>query len=155
GRVRLLRQRLVEVFEQIVAEAAAESDQWRSSVLPSDRRQPVAVFSALAPEHFAVGLETVYEAYLVHYGRSRLFDVPDGSEGVLPGDYRDAHGLVGIAAAGGVDAVGAMAELISTCAALRAAGRAGDGEAWVEAARSLGGEPAEPQVAEALSRHNG
>ena len=34
-----------------------------------------------------------------------------------------------------------MAELISRCASLRAAGEPGDGEAWVDAARALGGEP--------------
>jgi len=38
------------------------------------------VFSPLAPDELAIGLETVYEAYLVHYGRPRLFDPPDGDE---------------------------------------------------------------------------
>ena len=56
---------------------------------------------------------------------------------MLLGDYLYAHGLVRIAEAGGVDAVAAMAELISRCAALRAAGDAGDGEAGsTRAARS-------------------
>jgi len=72
---------------------------------------------------------------------------------VLLGDYLYAHGLVRIAAAGGVDAVAVMAELISTCAALRARGTDGDGEVWVAAARRLGGEPAVDDVARALARH--
>ena len=59
-----------------------------------------------------------------------------------------------IADAGGVDAVAAMAELISRCAALRAAGDGGDGDAWVVAARALGGEPGDDEVAEALERHS-
>jgi hypothetical protein len=46
-----------------------------------------------------------------------------------------------------------MAELISSCAALRATGGPGDGEAWVEAARSLGGDPAPADVERALERH--
>jgi hypothetical protein len=46
-----------------------------------------------------------------------------------------------------------MADLIATCAALRAAHEAGDGEAWVEAARRLGGDPAGEEVARALDRH--
>ena len=52
------------------------------------------VFSPLAPRALALGLETVYEAYLVHYGRPRLFDAPDADEAVLLGDYLYAHGLV-------------------------------------------------------------
>ena len=47
-----------------------------------------------------------------------------------------------------------MAELISRCAALRAAGDDGDGDAWVDAARALGGDPAETRWREALERHS-
>ena len=72
---------------------------------------------------------------------------------MLLGDYLYAHGLVRIAAAGGVEAVAAMAELISRCASLRAAGESGDGEAWVAAARALGGEPTGDEIAAALRRH--
>jgi hypothetical protein len=144
----------MDVFDEIVASACSESALWAAAALPDGRRKPVAVFSNLAPREYAAGLETVYEAYLVHYGRPRLFDVPDGGERVLLGDYLYAHGLVRIAAAGGVDAVAAMAELISRGAALRAAGLDSDGEAWVEAARRLGGEPAGDDVARALERHS-
>ena len=45
----------------------------RRSLRPSGEREQVPVFSPLAPEQFALGVETIYEAYLVHYGRSRLF----------------------------------------------------------------------------------
>ncbi len=96
----------------------------------------------------------MYEAYLVHYGRSRLFAPPDGDEAVLLGDYLYAHGLVRIADAGGVPAVAAMAELIARCAALRADGAGGDGDAWVDAARALGGDPDDATVREALVRHS-
>src|SRR5262245_40071799 len=120
------------------------------------RRDPEwePVFSPLAPEVFSLGLETIYEAYLVHYGRSRLFDPPDEGERILLGDYLYAHGLVRIANAGGVEAVAAMAELISRCAALRAGGDDGDGDAWVVAARALGGEPADEAVSQALALHS-
>jgi hypothetical protein len=47
-----------------------------------------------------------------------------------------------------------MAELISRCAALRAEGSDGDGEAWVGAARALGGDPGADEVAKALERHS-
>jgi hypothetical protein len=138
--------------EAIVEEARRESPLWDAMRRAEPEWQPV--FSPLAPERFALGLETVYEAYLVHYGRSRLFDPPDEGERILLGDYLYAHGLVRIAKGGGVEAVAAMAELISRCAALRAAGEAGDGEAWIAAARALGGDPAEAEVAEALERHS-
>jgi hypothetical protein len=142
------------VWDELVEATRAESPLWSGSIRPDGAREEVPVFSALAPEQFALGLETIYEAYLVHYGRPRLF-APDGrDERVLLGDYLYAHGLVRIAEAGGVEAVAAMAELISRCAALRAEGAAGDGEAWVAAARSLGGDPDEGEVEEALDRHS-
>lgn len=143
----------MNVFDRITAGASAESPLWARSTLPDDEREPVAVFSPLAPPEFGVGLETVYEAYLVHYGRARLFAPPDGDEAVLLGDYLYAHGLVRIAEAGGVDAVAAMAELISRCAALRADGGDGDGAAWVDTVRRLGGNPPQDDIDLALVRH--
>ena len=139
------------VVEAIAAGARAESDVWARALRDAPDWAPV--FSPLAPDELAVGLETVYEAYLVHYGRPRLFDPPDGDEAVLLGDCLYAHGLVRIAEAGGVPAVSVMASLIARCAALRADATPGDGEAWVEAARALGGDPGEAAVADALARH--
>jgi hypothetical protein len=144
----------MDAFEQIVEDSRRESELWAALTLPSHARERVAVFSTLAPAKYAIGLETIYEAYLVHYGRPRLF-APDGEdERVLLGDYLYAHGLVRIAAAGGVEAVSAMAELISHCAAARADGGDGDGAAWMDAARALGGAPPDDAVATALARHS-
>jgi hypothetical protein len=144
----------VGIWDQMSAAAAAESRVWEAALAPSDGRQPVAVFSPLVPEPLALGLETVYEAYLVHYGRPRLFDAPDPDEAVLLGDYLYAHGLVRIAEAGGVPAVAAMAELIARCAAERADGRPDDGAAWIDAARALGGAPDDAAVGSALALHS-
>jgi len=138
--------------DAIVAGAGEESALWAQSLRDPADWEPV--FSPLAPDTFALGLETVYEAYLVHYGKPRLFAVSDLDEAVLLGDYLYAHGLVRVADAGGVDAVAAMAELISRCAALRADGAEGDGDVWVETARRLGGSPPGDQVALALARHS-
>jgi len=140
------------VGEAIAAGARSESDVWAAALRSEVDWEPV--FSPLVPEPLAAGLETVYEAYLVHYGRSRLFEPPDGDEAVLLGDYLYAHGLVRIADAGGVPAVAAMAELIARCAALRADGADGDGDAWVDAARALGGDPDDATVRQALARHS-
>src|SRR6185503_11542888 len=93
-------------------------------------REPIAVFSPLAPAALALGLETIYEGYLLHYGRPRLFQAEDRDTRILLGDYLYAHGLVRIASLGDVEAVGALSELLSLCAHLRAEGLPGDGEAW-------------------------
>jgi hypothetical protein len=135
----------------IVAGARAESDVWARALAGEPDWEPV--FSPLVPVELALGLETVYEAYLVHYGKPRLFAATDANDAVLLGDYLYAHGLVRIAEAGGVHAVSVMAGLISRCAALRADGARGDGEAWVEAARALGGAPSGDAIASALAQH--
>ena len=137
--------------ETIVAEARHESPLWEEALRDPPAWQ--AIFGELVPRRYELGFETVYEAYLVHYGKPRLFDPQGDDERVLLGDYLYAHGLVRISDAGGVAAVAVMADLISRCAALRAAGAAGDGDAWVDAARALGGEPDAAATARALEQH--
>jgi hypothetical protein len=137
--------------EAIAAGARGESDIWARALREAPDWEPV--FSPLAPASLELGLETVYEAYLVHYGVPRLFSPPDADEAVLLGDYLYAHGLVRVAEAGGVPAVAVLAELIAQCAALRADHVDGDGEAWLEAVRALGGNPDDAAAAHALERH--
>jgi len=96
------------------------------------------VFSTLCDPAFALGVETIYEGYLLHYGRPRLFAPADADTALLLGDYLYAHGLVRVAATGSVDAVHDLAELISLCAQARADGRAGEAEAWAATAALLG-----------------
>ena len=126
------------MWDTIAAEAATESPLWAESLLPGDRQHREAVFSSLCPARHALGLETIYEGYLVHYGRPRLFVPPDADAALLLGDYLYAHGLVRIAASGDVAAVADLAELISLCAQARADGRDGDGSAWAATAALLG-----------------
>jgi hypothetical protein len=126
------------VWDEITAAAASESPLWGEALRPSDEQEREPVFSALGPARHALGLETIYEGYLVHYGRSRLFCPPDRDTALLLGDYLYAHGLVRIAETGDVKAVSELAELISCCAHLRAEGLPGDGEAWAATSRSLG-----------------
>jgi hypothetical protein len=96
------------------------------------------VFSPLAQSRFALGLETIYEGYLVHYGRPRLYEPDDGDAALVLGDYLYAQGLARIASLGDVDAVGDLAELISLCAQARGNERPGDGQAWAATAALLG-----------------
>jgi hypothetical protein len=126
------------VWDEIAAAATAESPLWAEALRPRDEQERDPVFSTLAPARHALGLETIYEGYLVHYGRSRLFAPGDRDTALLLGDYLYAHGLVHVAASGDVDAVSDLAELISLCAQARADGRDGDGAAWAATASALG-----------------
>jgi hypothetical protein len=140
-----------DVWETIAADAVAESPVWGDALRAQPEREPV--FSPVVPERFALGLESIYEGYLLHYGRPRIFDPGDVDTALLLGDYLYAHGLVRIASLGEVDAVAALAELISTCAHLRGEGQSSDGDAWIGAARRLGGDPDRPAVERALAAH--
>lgn len=145
------------MFDAIVEAAGRESPLWGEAALPPEQQVREAVFSPLAPDRHALGLETIYEGYLVHYGRSRLFAPDDRDTALLLGDYLYAHGLVRVAETGDVRAVSDLAELISRCAQLRAEDLGGDGDAWVATSRALGdgaGSAAtDDEVAAALAAH--
>jgi len=126
----------VDIWEAIARDAARESSLWADALRPDGVRE--AVFSPLGAERDALGLETIYEGYLVHYGTPRLFAPADADTALLLGDYLYAHGLVRIAEFGDVDAVADLSELISLCAQLRAEDADGDGPLWAATAALLG-----------------
>jgi hypothetical protein len=127
-----------ELWDGLVAEAAGESSLWADAALAIQDQRREAVFSALCDPRFALGVETIYEGYLLHFGRSRLFAPADADTALLLGDYLYAHGLVRIAETGSVAAVHDLAELISLCAQMRAEGTNGDWAAWAATASLLG-----------------
>jgi hypothetical protein len=126
------------VWAVIAEEAAAESQLWAETLLPEGERREERVFSPLGEPRFAAGIETIYEGYLCHYGRPRLFRADDRDTSLLLGDYLYAHGLVRIAEHGEPPAVTDLAELISLCAHLRAESAGGEGVAWAATAGLLG-----------------
>jgi hypothetical protein len=127
------------VFEAMAAGAAAESPLWEGALRPPRERELEPVFSPLLDDdRFALGVETIYEGYLLHYCRSRLFAPPDDDVALLLGDALLAHGLVRIAATGSVAAVADLAELLSLCAQARADGMDGDEAAWAASCALLG-----------------
>ena len=128
-----------DVFRAIADGAAAESTLWAEALRTEAQREPEPVFSPLVPEErFVVGLETIYEGYLLHYGRPRLFAPADDDIALLLGDALLAHGLVRIAATGATEAVADLGALLSLCAQARADGLEGDGVAWAATAALLG-----------------
>ena len=126
------------LWDRLAAEAAAESPLWGESLRPPAQRELEPVFSTFGADSFALGVETIYEGYLLHYGRPRLFAPADADTALLLGDYLYAHGLIRIAATGSVEAVHDLAELISLCAQARAEGRPGEAAAWAATAALLG-----------------
>ena len=129
---------MTTLWDTIAEEATAESALWGLALRPGVERELDPVFSPLGEERFALGLETIYEGYLMHYGRPRLFAPPDRDNALLLGDYLYAHGLVRVASHREVEAVSDLAELISLCAQLRAGGLDSDGAAWAASAALLG-----------------
>ena len=149
-----------DLWETIASDAGQQSSLWTLALRPRDEQEREPVFSPLGEERFALGIETIYEGYLLHYGQPRLFAPEDQDTALLLGDYLYAHGLVRIAEAGPVEAVSDLAALISLCARLRADGLPGDGEAWAATAATLGrGEAARaawapgPEAEQALANH--
>jgi hypothetical protein len=141
-----------DLWEAIALEARAESPLWGEALLPEEQREQLPVFSRLCEPRFALGLETIYEGYLVHYGRPRLFAPPDGDTALLLGDYLYAHGLVRVAAEDDAGAVGDLAELISLVSRLRAEGRGDDGPTWAATASRLGRHSGAHSEAEAVEK---
>ena len=148
-----MRASSLDLWSTIAGEAAAESQLWADALRGDPEHEPV--FSPLADDRWALGLETIYEAYLLHYGRPRLFAPHDRQTALLLGDYLYAHGLVRVAEHREVDVVAELASLISVCAQLRADESPGDGEAWAAtAARLRSGPPADAaEVEQALAAH--
>jgi hypothetical protein len=129
---------LADLWDAIGTGAAGESPLWEAALRPPELQEREPVFSELADDRYRLGLETIYEGYLLHYGRPRLFAPADGDTALLLGDYLYAHGLVRIAEQHVVEAVADLAELISICAQVRAEGRTDDGAAWAATSACLG-----------------
>lgn len=126
--------------DRIADAAAAASAVWARSALPADARDGAVLFGPIAGDPLAEGVETIYEGYLVHHApRGRVFAAAGREEALLLGDYLYATGLVQVCAAGDVEAIAALADLISLAAHVRAEGGTVDAELWLATARHLAG----------------
>jgi hypothetical protein len=142
----------VGLWATIADEAGRESALWGAALRREGDRDETPIFSVLSERRFALGLESIYEGYLLHYGRPRLFAPDDSDTAILLGDYLYAHGLVRVAAQGDVTVVADLAELVSLCAQLRAEGRPGDGAAWAGTVALLGSGDGRLEAARAALR---
>lgn len=96
--------------------------------------------AAAAPGEYALVVEAVREAYLLHYGTPRLLRGHDDDLALLAGDYLYALGIDRLAALGDAEAVAVLAELIGRCAQLHAESREEEAPAlWRASALAVGG----------------
>lgn len=89
----------------------------------------------------AAGLDLILEGFLLHHGRPRHLAPADPGRRVLAGDYCYAQGLVRVAAAGDLEVIEALADLVALSAALVADERREDLPAlWRATAAAIAGE---------------
>lgn len=111
--------------------------------------------AAAAPGEYALVVEAVREAYLLHYGEPRLLAGHDADLALLAGDYLYALGIERLAALGDALAVRELADLIGLCARLHSERREGEAPSlWRATALAIGGaaEPAPPGKADVTRR---
>jgi hypothetical protein len=123
------------VIAEIAGRARAASPVWAAAL----REHPTgaAAYGPRVDDRFALGVETIYEGYLVHHATSRLFAPADHEQAILLGDYLYAAGLVEICRAGDLGAVTTLAELIATVSERRSRGLTDDTTAWEHAVAAL------------------
>ncbi|MDH3226405.1 MAG: hypothetical protein OEM67_04860 [Thermoleophilia bacterium] len=102
----------------------------------------------------ADGLDLILEGFLLHHGRPRLATSDDADARLLAGDYCYARGLVRVAEAGDLGAIGALSRLIALSSALVAEGeRETLAALWTATARAIGeGDEARERLAVAVGR---
>jgi hypothetical protein len=93
----------------------------------------------------ALVIEAVREGYLMHYGEPRVFAAADPDLRLLAGDSLFALGLARLAEGGDLEAVAALADLISASAQAESEGRCDGVRAlWRSTAEALGRERPDP-----------
>ncbi|HEX5261755.1 MAG TPA: hypothetical protein VFW18_09780 [Gaiellales bacterium] len=118
------------VLAEVARRAAAESPLWAGALVATDGE---TAFAGVCPDGHLLGLEMIYEGHLLHRGRSRLFSQDDRDLALLTGDYLYAAGLVEVCRTGDLEAVRALAELISETSRAAAEGDPEDRSLWLAA----------------------
>src|SRR5919106_608157 len=97
--------------------------------------------AAVAPDEYALLIESIREGYLLHYGEPRVVVGADRDLALLAGDYLYALGLERLAVLGDLEAVRELSDLISLSAQAHAEANGGDlAEAlWLASAVAIAG----------------
>jgi hypothetical protein len=112
--------------------------------------------AADAPGEYVLLVEAIREGYLLHYETPRLIEGADPDLQLLAGDYLYALGLERLAERGDLEAVRALADLISLAAQIHAeqsdSARRSAGALWLAAAVAVatGATPEHERAKEAL-----
>src|SRR6266436_3974182 len=83
GRSRRLQTSTADLWDTIAGEAGRESELWTLALRAPEQQKREPVFSPLGEASYALGTETIYEGYRLHYGRSRLFAPEDEDTALL------------------------------------------------------------------------
>ena len=103
--------------------------------------------AAGAPGEYALAIEAIREGYLLHYAEPRIVLGADPDLALLAGDYLYALGLERLAVLGDLDAIRALADLISLCAQLDAEDREGAAPLWLAVCAAIATGPCEQHEA--------
>jgi hypothetical protein len=122
---------------------------------PADGDPALGALAAAGPraagrrDDVAFVVEAIREGYLLHYARPRLLREDDRDLVLLAGDHLYALGLARLAELGDLEAVAALADVISLSAQAHAEGRPELADAAWEAGVTAVGWDAGPELAEA------
>ena len=100
------------------------SSLFAAACLPRDSESCAEAAGKQDANLYQLGLEYIFEGYLLHYGRSRLLAEDGGEFPVLAGDHMYARGLAAIASLGDLHCIMALAELIRVCSLIECEGLA-------------------------------
>lgn len=139
--------RTPDIIARIHAETGAESPLLAGRLRPGSEPLPgyadiLALAGGEAGGDLALGLEYIFEGFLLHYGTSRLLEPDSSGFDLLAGDYMYARGLDRVAALDDLFSIRVLAGLISLCAFFHSEKRdsAAAPATWLAATLLLAGE---------------
>lgn len=104
-------------LDHIADRVAAVSPDWEAQITagtPDGHR----VALELENDNIALGVETIREGHLLHYGTPRVVRPTDTSGSILIGDHCYASGLCDVAASGDLEAIRTLAQLVAEVASV-------------------------------------
>ena len=114
---------MADRLDVIARRIADVSPEW-AAALNHARGAARVVERLRGDDALALGVESIYEGYAIHYAASRVAEAElTPALHLLLGDFCYAAGLCDVAATGDLDAVATLADLIADTAALAAEGR--------------------------------